>query len=54
MTCYTGAFLCGFISKRVIGRIRLVVLLLPDYRDRAVLRERLLVAIENAEGFGLA
>jgi hypothetical protein len=29
-------------------------LLLPEYRDREVLRERLSMAVENAEGFGFA
>ena len=29
-------------------------LLLPEYRDREVLRERLAMALENAQGFGFA
>lgn len=28
-------------------------LMLPSYRDKGTLRDRLLLAIENAEGFGL-
>ena len=28
-------------------------LLLPEYKDAAILRQRLLIAINNAEGFGL-
>jgi hypothetical protein len=29
-------------------------LLLPEYRDREMLRERLGMALENAQGFGFA
>ena len=29
------------------------ILLLPDYCTRAKMRERILLAIENAQGFGL-
>ena len=29
-------------------------LLLPEYRDKEVLRERMAMALENAQGFGFA